>query len=254
VTTALQTAATKLAKEQKRAKREALELAMLLQIKAVKLEAGLSKQHRFHPDRKWAFDFAWPARRWALEVEGGTWTGGRHTRGEGFRDDCEKYAQAALKGWRVLRATSDQVTGGIAIKWLEEALLPKAMPSLLAGLDEHEPGDLAHAKEDAVRSPTYLANVRRLLCANCGLEGMSEAAHVNRGKGMSIKAPDNHTMPLCSFRRGSKADCHGRYDLYQLGDKHQSADMGEAWALNTYDTLKRMRMVPMGVPRPKFQK
>ena len=62
-------------------------------------------EHKFHPARKWRFDFAWPEVRLALEVEGGVWTGGRHTRGAGFLKDIEKYNVAACLGWRVLRCT-----------------------------------------------------------------------------------------------------------------------------------------------------
>ena len=42
----------------------------------------------------------------AVEIEGGTWSGGRHTRGAGYEADCIKYNIATLKGWRVLRFTS----------------------------------------------------------------------------------------------------------------------------------------------------
>lgn len=240
-----------LAKQQAKAKREALEAAMLLQIKAVGLTRGLVQQHRFHPERKWAFDFAYPERKWALEVEGGTWAKSRHTTGAGFRDDCEKYAAAALAGWRVLRATSDQVKNGTAIGWLEQALKPKALPGILATLDKTEPGELANPKERPVRSPKYLREVALLPCANCRREGVSQAAHINRGKGMAIKAPDNHTFPLCATGSWGEG-CHVLYDQYKLADKHASAEMGEDWAKQTYNTLKRAGKVPMGVPAPRF--
>lgn len=55
--------------------------------------------------RKWRFDYAWIAQRVALEVEGGVWTRGRHTRSAGFLADCEKYNEAAARGWLVLRTT-----------------------------------------------------------------------------------------------------------------------------------------------------
>ena len=58
---------------------------------------------RFHPARRWRFDFAWPDHRVAIEIEGGVWTAGRHTRGQGFLSDIEKYNAAAELGWRLLR-------------------------------------------------------------------------------------------------------------------------------------------------------
>lgn len=64
---------------------------------------GAETEFEFHPDRKWRFDVAWPEHRVALEVEGGVWTGGRHTRGAGFLADVEKYNAAAVLGWRLLR-------------------------------------------------------------------------------------------------------------------------------------------------------
>jgi len=58
----------------------------------------------------------------AVEVEGGTWSGGRHTTGVGFRNDCEKYNAATALGWRVYRFTSDQVKSGMAIKQISEVI------------------------------------------------------------------------------------------------------------------------------------
>lgn len=62
-------------------------------------------EHRFHPKRRWRFDFAWPAYRIAVEVEGGVYSKGRHTRAKGYSEDCTKYNEAAIYGWRVLRLT-----------------------------------------------------------------------------------------------------------------------------------------------------
>ncbi len=60
-------------------------------------------EYRFHAVRRWRFDYAWPDAKVALEVEGGVWSGGRHTRGVGFVKDMEKYNTAGLNGWLVLR-------------------------------------------------------------------------------------------------------------------------------------------------------
>lgn len=85
---------------------------------------GWEREHVFHPKRKWRFDFAWPENslKIAVEIEGGIYTRGRHVRGRGFEDDCEKYNEALLLGWRVLRVTSKQVTSGLALQWVERAL------------------------------------------------------------------------------------------------------------------------------------
>lgn len=69
----------------------------------------LEPEYKFHPKRKWRFDFAYPPLKIAIECEGGTWANGRHTRGVGFSRDCEKYNAAALLGWRVFRFTSDML-------------------------------------------------------------------------------------------------------------------------------------------------
>ena len=63
-------------------------------------------EFRFHPVRRWRFDYAWPASLIALELDGGTWTRGRHTRGAGYRGDCEKLNAATSMGWRVFRVTA----------------------------------------------------------------------------------------------------------------------------------------------------
>lgn len=80
-------------------------------VKIVKSSFGLDveKEYRFHPERKWRFDYAIPAIRLAIEVEGGVWTGGRHTSSKGFLGDMEKYNEAALLGWCLIRTTPDQL-------------------------------------------------------------------------------------------------------------------------------------------------
>ena len=68
-------------------------------------------EYRFTPPRKFRFDFAWPAVHVALEVDGGTWVRGRHSRGEA---DHEKMNLAASKGWKVFRTTPQKV-GNLAL-------------------------------------------------------------------------------------------------------------------------------------------
>lgn len=44
-----------------------------------------------------------------IEVEGGIWAKGRHSRGKGFEQDCEKYLEAVLLGFKVIRLTEKQL-------------------------------------------------------------------------------------------------------------------------------------------------
>lgn len=79
-------------------------------------------EYRFVPTRRWRFDWCWPEYLTALEIEGGIWTGGRHTRGKGFLADMEKYNTAAILGWRVLRCTPKEVKNGDVFKLLKRAM------------------------------------------------------------------------------------------------------------------------------------
>jgi very-short-patch-repair endonuclease len=80
------------------------------------------REHHFAPNRKYRFDFALLEPKIAVEIEGGIWIEGRHTRPEGFIADCEKYNHAVLLGWRVLRFTSDMVNNGQVIPMLKQLL------------------------------------------------------------------------------------------------------------------------------------
>ena len=65
------------------------------------------REFQFCDGRKWRFDFAWPSLWVAVEIEGGSWVGGRHANPVGMALDCEKYNAATARGWKVLRFTSN---------------------------------------------------------------------------------------------------------------------------------------------------
>jgi very-short-patch-repair endonuclease len=69
----------------------------------------LEREYRFHPTRKWRADFAHLPSRTLIEIEGGIWVRGRHTTPRGFAADAEKYLEATLDGWRVLRLVDQQI-------------------------------------------------------------------------------------------------------------------------------------------------
>ena len=77
-------------------------------------------EYRFAPPRRWRIDWAWPTHKVALEVEGGVWSGGRHTRGKGFLGDCEKYNTLACMGWRLIRVTPQMMDKGDVFDWLHK--------------------------------------------------------------------------------------------------------------------------------------
>ena len=91
-----------------------------------------TRELKFHPKRKWRFDLAWERKvngfgysttqRLAVEVDGGGFVNGRHSRGTGIEKDAEKFAEAAVLGWTVIRVTPRQVQNGKALKWIEKLL------------------------------------------------------------------------------------------------------------------------------------
>jgi len=70
----------------------------------------LATEHRFHPERRWRFDFAHLATKTAIEINGGVWSGGRHVRGAGYLRDREKINAAQMLGWQVFELGTGQVT------------------------------------------------------------------------------------------------------------------------------------------------
>ena len=81
-----------------------------------------SREYVFAKPRRWRFDFAWWPQKLAVEVEGGSWIAGRHTRGASFEKDCRKYGEALVAGWRVLRVTPAMIEDGSAIDLIRRAL------------------------------------------------------------------------------------------------------------------------------------
>jgi hypothetical protein len=79
-------------------------------------------EYRFAVPRRWRFDWAWPGSRVALEVQGGLFTGGRHSRGPALRKEHEKLNRAAALGWRVCFVVPAQVDNGEAVLIIEQVL------------------------------------------------------------------------------------------------------------------------------------
>ena len=88
-------------------------------------ELGLDfvREYRFCAERKWRFDYVLTHARdsigTAIEIEGGIYSQGRHTRGKGYEADMDKYNEGTMIGWRVLRFSTGQVLRGEAKAFLE---------------------------------------------------------------------------------------------------------------------------------------
>ena len=100
---------------------------------AVQLEqAGIPyvREYRFAPPRRWRADFlVMPTTALGyydpgvlIEIDGGSWVAGRHTRGKGFEAYMDKLNAAALLGYRVLRFTPAMVEDGRALAVIRQAL------------------------------------------------------------------------------------------------------------------------------------
>lgn len=101
---------------------------------AVQLEqAGIPFRREFQfaasMGRKWRADFEvhepYPGakcRELLVEIDGGGFITGRHSRGTGVEKDCEKQSAAAILGYRVVRVTPRQVENGLALSWIRQAL------------------------------------------------------------------------------------------------------------------------------------
>ena len=86
----------------------------------------LEREFRFHPKRNWCADFAHVASRTLIKVEGGIFlrSGGRHNRGTGYAQDAEKYLEAVIAGWTVLRLTERQLELEVierTVAWLRQS-------------------------------------------------------------------------------------------------------------------------------------
>lgn len=103
---------------------------------------GLRKRLADAGLKDWRFDFAMPEIRLAVEVEGGGWSGGRHTRGTGFAEDLNKYDAAVRLGWVVYRCSPEMVASGRAIETIKIA----AMLLTTRANDKTTAGELAHGE------------------------------------------------------------------------------------------------------------
>ena len=90
------------------------EVILASALRALNIE--FEQEFQFHPTRKWRADFHLNGKKILVEVEGGIWSNGRHTRGKGYLGDLEKYNEATMMGYQVIRFSTEQVKSGKAIE------------------------------------------------------------------------------------------------------------------------------------------
>ena len=105
-------------------------------------------------------------------------------------------------------------------------------------------------KDAPVRSEAYRRAVASLPCAYCGIEGYSQHAHENDGKGARMKVDDRRAVALCCSSPGIEG-CHVAFDQYRLvpGGRDAHADLGRALAEQTRNRLNALGLWPAGVPQ-----
>lgn len=74
---------------------------------------ALEREYRFDQKRRWRADFAHLPSRTLIEIEGGIWIQGRHNRAAGFVADMDKYLEATLAGWSVVRLADVHITAPV---------------------------------------------------------------------------------------------------------------------------------------------
>src|SRR6187455_3881784 len=104
-----------------------LEMMLYTRLQHAGLPTGVG-QHPVVTGRQFRFDRAWPDHMVAVEVQGGVWTNGAHSRGSGVQRDCLKLSMAAAVGWRVLPVTREMIESGEAVRLIAQAL----------GVSDHE--------------------------------------------------------------------------------------------------------------------
>lgn len=106
---------------QKKATRQPLNDAFTLLCRK-ELGERCEKEWKFHPVRKWRFDYAIPKYKIAIEIDGGVWIYGRHNRSAGYLADMEKMNAAASFGWIVLKFTPQEQYSSATFELIKQTI------------------------------------------------------------------------------------------------------------------------------------
>ena len=84
----------------------------------------LIAEFKFHPTRKWRFDYAYKTPKIAIEYEGMPYRVAKsgHSTIKGYTSDLEKYNEACILGWKVLRFNAKMIENGLAFNQIEQLI------------------------------------------------------------------------------------------------------------------------------------
>lgn len=97
-------------------------------------------------------------------------------------------------------------------------------------------------KDNPLRSEAYRRAVASLPCKVCGIEGRSQAAHANQGKGLGIKSDDRTCFPLCH-------ECHQQFDQGAMFDRDSRRKLEIDWGVDTRRTIDNLGQWPKNLTK-----
>ena len=106
--------------------REDLENYLTYAAPSLGLDWTLEREFRFHPERKFRLDFAWPEAKIGIEFDGVMMRTVGHNSLAGILRDSEKSNLAQALGWRIFRANAKSVGDSTFFALMDSVLAQEA--------------------------------------------------------------------------------------------------------------------------------
>jgi hypothetical protein len=121
-------------------------------------------------------------------------------------------------------------------KQIDPSYTVKPRETAVALVDTAARPVVSYPKQPHVEDGAYLRRVAKLPCVNCGVHGISQAAHPNTDKGVGYKTNDTDAFPLCkdSFMQ---VGCHTRFDQKAMFGKADRREVEKRWTIQTQRRL-----------------
>lgn len=175
----------------------------------------------------------------------GSWAGAGHRAEQCEQDEGHHYepGQAASREERLQERAQRQLDSARATAGMVTANVVMVPGAGTSGI--------AARKEKAIESEPYRRLVAQLPCLWCGIEGYSQHAHLNFGKGLGMKTDDRTGFPLCCSRPGVEG-CHVAYDQYRLlegGGRDAHREYGMEAGRFTREQVLKAGLWPRALPK-----